>query len=104
MKEEFVQLERGLHKIRVSYFQGPREDVALVLHVGKANDIYNPFDMKDFQPLEILKEDQSINITGHGGVLFSTNDAELNRDAKIILNEIRQFFIESNLIQKIIIE
>ena len=104
MKEKFVQLERGLHKIRVSYFQGPREDVALVLHVGKANDIYNPFDMKDFQPLEILKEEQSINITGHGGVLFSINDAELNRDAKIILNEIRQFFIESNLIQKIIIE
>ena len=45
------ELKSGSHKIRVSYFQGPRDTVALVLSVARPNQ-YNLriFNMNDYLP------------------------------------------------------
>ena len=43
-------LTRGVHEIRVEYFQGPRFTVALVLAVGPPGEPWRVFDMKDFRP------------------------------------------------------
>ena len=43
-------LSRGVHSIRVSYFQGPRFTVALVLAVAGPGAGWRIFDMDDFPP------------------------------------------------------
>jgi hypothetical protein len=43
-------LSRGVHRIRVSYFQGPRFQVALVLQVGLPGEEYRLFSTDEFKP------------------------------------------------------
>ena len=43
-------LSRGVHKIRVSYFQGPRFTVALVLAIGAPGEAWRIFDTDEFPP------------------------------------------------------
>ena len=43
-------LTRGIHKLRVMYFQGPRFSVALVLSVSRPNENWHLFRTGDFQP------------------------------------------------------
>jgi hypothetical protein len=46
-----VDLSGGIHKIRVSYFQGPRFQIALVLKVaGPRQDTYRVFSTNEFKP------------------------------------------------------
>ena len=45
-----VELSAGLHDIRVSYFQGPRDTVALVLKVARPGAPWKIFNTNDFQP------------------------------------------------------
>jgi hypothetical protein len=50
-KFEKVKLKAGAHTIRVSYFQGPRHHVALVLRVaGPGDDDLHVFHADDFKP------------------------------------------------------
>jgi hypothetical protein len=43
-------LTRGVHEIKVAYFQGPRFTVALVLAVSPPGNRWRIFDMNDFKP------------------------------------------------------
>lgn len=43
-------LTRGVHEIKVEYFQGPRFTVALVLAVSLPGEPWRIFSMKDFKP------------------------------------------------------
>jgi hypothetical protein len=45
-----VKLSGGIHRIRVSYFQGPREDVALVLQVAGPGEAWRIFSTEEFKP------------------------------------------------------
>ncbi len=45
-----AELSTGLHDIRVSYFQGPRDTVALVLKVARPGAAWKVFNTNDFQP------------------------------------------------------
>jgi len=45
-----VVLEAGSHHIHVSYFQGPRDEVALVLEVAAPGEEFHVFDLRDFRP------------------------------------------------------
>jgi hypothetical protein len=46
-----TELSNGVHSIRISYFQGPRFMIALVLGVRKPGDPkWRVFDMKEFRP------------------------------------------------------
>jgi hypothetical protein len=69
--EGSARLSRGVHKIRVSYFQGPRTNVALVLSVAgpdstnwrifDANHFLPPPDPKDWVPGKITKIQKGAN-------------------------------------------
>jgi len=43
-------LGRGIHRIRVSYFQGPRYHVALILQIGRPGEGYRVFSTDEFKP------------------------------------------------------
>jgi len=45
-----VQLNRGIHHIQVSYFQGPRSQVALVLQVAGPGEELRIFSTDEFKP------------------------------------------------------
>ena len=45
-----VQLEGGVHRIRVSYFQGPRDCLALVLAIAGPGHQWRVFSTKEFKP------------------------------------------------------
>lgn len=49
-EEGSVTLSGGVHRIRVSYFQGPRFDVALVLRVAAAGEELRVFSTDEFKP------------------------------------------------------
>ena len=45
-----VSLDRGVHRIRVPYFQGPRFQVALVLQIAPPNEEPRVFSTDEFKP------------------------------------------------------
>jgi hypothetical protein len=45
-----VELSGGIHQIRVSYFQGPREEVALILQVAGPAERFRIFSTDEFKP------------------------------------------------------
>jgi hypothetical protein len=45
-----ARLDGGIHDIRVSYFQGPRFQVALALYVKPPGEEWRVFDMQEFKP------------------------------------------------------
>jgi len=45
-----VTLDSGIHAIRVSYFQGPRWQVALVLKVARRGEKFRVFSTDEFKP------------------------------------------------------
>ena len=49
-KKTRIELDRGAHSIRVSYFQGPRFSVALVLEVAGPGEKLHVFSMDEFRP------------------------------------------------------
>jgi hypothetical protein len=50
-KDGAAKLAKGVHRIRVSYFQGPRNQIALVLGVRKPSDSeWRVFNTKEFLP------------------------------------------------------
>jgi len=49
-REGLVKLARGVHTLRVPYFQGPRESVALVLEVAGEGESLRVFSMDEFTP------------------------------------------------------
>jgi hypothetical protein len=51
-----VNLKPGLHEMRVSYFQGPRQEVALMLDVVGPDGIQRPFNTQDFRPPPDLED------------------------------------------------
>ena len=49
-KEGRIPLAVGAHDIRVSYFQGPRDQVALVLEIAGPGEELRVFSMDEFRP------------------------------------------------------
>lgn len=45
-----IRLNRGVHRIRVSYFQGPRMQVALILRVAGPGEELRVFSTEEFKP------------------------------------------------------
>lgn len=54
MKRASVTLQPGKHSIRVSYFQGPRDTIALVLKVKAPDTGWRLFNTDDFRSLDSL--------------------------------------------------
>ena len=45
-----AELKRGVHTIRVSYFQGPRDELSLVLAVARPGERWRIFNTGQFEP------------------------------------------------------
>jgi hypothetical protein len=45
-----IKLKPGVHHVQVSYFQGPRYEVALMLNVARPGEEWRPFDLDKYLP------------------------------------------------------
>jgi outer membrane protein OmpA-like peptidoglycan-associated protein len=103
-KQEEVTLAAGIHEMRVQYFQGPREDVALVLEWGPDQENLRPLDFGALAPAVYRREGNRLRAEMSGGVLFATNSAELQPQALALLAEIQRTMIAPNPNARITVE
>ena len=89
-----VALAAGIHDVRVQYFQGPREDVALVLEWGTDAENLQPLDFGALAPAVFRRDGNRLRAEMSGGVLFATNSAELQPQALALLAEIKRTMID----------
>ena len=91
-----VTLAAGIHEVRVQYFQGPREEVALVLEWGPSADELRPLDFGALALAQFRREGNRLRAEMSGGVMFATNSAELQPQALALLAEIKRTMIDPN--------
>jgi outer membrane protein OmpA-like peptidoglycan-associated protein len=91
-----VELAAGIHDVRVQYFQGPREEVALILEWGPDAENLRPLDFAALAPAQFRREGNRLRAEMSGGVLFATNSAELQPQALSLLGEIKRTMIDPN--------
>jgi outer membrane protein OmpA-like peptidoglycan-associated protein len=89
-----VTLTAGLHDVRVQYFQGPREDIALVLEWGPNVEELRPLDFAALAPARYTRQGNRLHAEMSGGVLFATNSAELRPEAIALLAELKRTMID----------
>ena len=89
-------LAAGIHDVRVQYFQGPREEIALVLEWGPDADHLVPLDFGALAAAQFTREGNRLHAEMSGGVLFATNSAELRPEALAVLGEIKRTMIDPN--------
>ena len=99
-----VALTAGIHEVRVQYFQGPREDVALMLEWGPGADELRPLDFGALAPARFRREGNRLRAEMSGGVLFATNSAELQPQALALLAEIKRTMIDPHPGARITVE
>ena len=91
-----VELTAGIHDVRVSYFQGPREEIALVLEWGPDAESLRPLDFAALAPARFRREGNRLRAEMSGGVLFDPTSAELRREALSLLAELKRTMIDPN--------
>lgn len=91
-----VTLAAGMHDVRVQYFQGPREDIALVLEWGPNVEELRVLDFAALAPARFTREGKRLRAEMSGGVLFATNSAELRPEAIALLAELKRTMIDPN--------
>jgi outer membrane protein OmpA-like peptidoglycan-associated protein len=97
-------LAAGLHDVRVQYFQGPRDEVALVLEWGPNVNALRPLDFGAMAPAMYRREGNRLRAEMSGGVLFATNSAELQPAAVALLQEIQRTMIAPHAGARISVE
>ncbi len=97
-------LSKGIHKIEVQYFQGPREEVALKLTFKKkeATD-FLVFDLTQLYPISINETDELIDVSIGNEILFESNSYVLNSTSKQALSEIKRILIDKSSYKNITI-
>ena len=102
---KYIWLKKGLHKIEVQYFQGPRYSVALILRYRKFEDKnFQIFNLSKLYPISVNEKDSSIDISIGNEILFDFNSFELSEVAKRALKEIKRVIIDKTRLKSIIIE
>jgi outer membrane protein OmpA-like peptidoglycan-associated protein len=99
-----VTLTAGLHELRVPYFQGPREDIALVLEWGPSADELRVLDFASMAPASYTRQGNRLHAEMSGGVLFATNSADLRPEALALLAELKRTMIDPNPTGRITID
>jgi outer membrane protein OmpA-like peptidoglycan-associated protein len=87
-KQCSVDLTKGLHKMRLSYFQGPREMIALVMEVAREGESYHTFETKNFAPAQVSEDKGELNIEMAEAILFDFAKHNLKPEATEVLADI----------------
>lgn len=103
-KQTAVFFKKGIHKIEIQYFQGPRDYIALKLFVAKKGKGFKPFDTLEFFPGEITFEGNELKIELGSEILFGFNKSALKKEAQDVLLQVKEHFIDFLENPEIIVE
>lgn len=101
-----IYLNKGIHRMNVQYFQGPRYFIALrLLYKKEGDDNFQVFSYNDFKPVSIsdFSNEQDSKVDGisiemEGSILFDFDKAVLKQNAKLILKEIYYSFADNDTV------
>lgn len=104
-REATVSLTSGVHSIRVQYFQGPREQIALVLEVAPEGGEFKPF----IPPEMVLGESKAVasggvKLTLRDAILFDYDRSNLKPAAQAALADLKKTVIDLHPNGQIVIE
>lgn len=90
-----LHLDRGVHKIEVQYFQGPRFEVALQLTFKKRQSTdFLVFDLTQLYPVSIIETGNTIEVSISDEILFDFNSSSLGIPAKQALAEVKRLLLD----------
>lgn len=102
-KEGSAQLTRGVHSIRVPYFQGPRVELALVLEVARDGGTYQLFKTDNFAPAQVTQQGGQTKVTLGEAILFDFDKSNLKPGVDAVLAEVKSSVIDQKPNGKILI-
>ena len=97
-------LKRGVHKIRVQYFQGPRYEVALILMIAGPVGDFKPFSTVELASVKVIEDKEEVRIVMDAALLFAFNKHHLSDYARVALTEIKTLILDAYPDMPIIIE
>lgn len=90
-----VQLEKGIHDIKVEYFQGPKQKIALQLAYAKSmNQPFEAFNIAKYKLVVEVEKEEKIVLEIDNSVLFDFDSYQLKEEAKVILAEINDMYFK----------
>ena len=104
IRDTVLYLEKGIHKIRIQYFQGPRYGVALTLKMARIGEALKVFSTKELSPVKVVEEDKEVRIILYDSITFGFDEYILTDYAKIALGEIKSAIIDSYVGSQVIVE
>jgi len=105
-----IFLTEGIHRMNVQYFQGPRDQIALTLYYSTEKSKYlNVFNFNYFKPIKLIQKEEPTNkdvisLEIANSILFSYDAYALKDVAKLVLDEIVDFYLINNQEKSLIIE
>jgi outer membrane protein OmpA-like peptidoglycan-associated protein len=103
-QEVSVDLARGVHTIRLPYFQGPRMYIALVLQVAKGDADLHVFNSEAMAPARVTSKDGRIDVSIGDAILFDFNKSSLRPGVDAVLAEIKGAIIDQHPSGHIVVE
>jgi outer membrane protein OmpA-like peptidoglycan-associated protein len=104
-KDGEVNLGVGAHDVRVEYFQGPADQIALVLEMSAGEEPFRVLDTTRYAPAQISQSDaDSVRITVGESVLFDADKAQLKPQAERVLREIKTSIVDAGKFTAVNIE
>lgn len=83
-----IELEAGVHSLRVQYFQGPRAFVALKLEMAEGEAPFEPLDTAKDAVAEVARTSDKTRVTLDSGILFDLDSAKLKPGATRVLERL----------------
>ncbi len=102
-REGSIELTSGVHNIRLPYFQGPPNQIALVLEVARAGAGYQLFKTQNFAPAQVSQQNGQTKVTLGDAILFDFDKSDLKPDVDAVLKEVKASVIDPHPAAKIVI-
>jgi outer membrane protein OmpA-like peptidoglycan-associated protein len=102
-KEGTAEMVKGLHRIHVQYYQGPRFHIALVLEISETGDEYKVFRISDYMPAKVTTRGKQTEIVLGDELLFDFNKTDLNEGSKKVLDDIVRYYLKRDSYRMLVI-
>jgi outer membrane protein OmpA-like peptidoglycan-associated protein len=99
-----AELAQGLHTVRVSYFQGPRSQIALVLEMAESGGPLQVFDTRVAQPVTVSRAPGKLGVTIGEEMLFDPDRSELRPNGGAVIGRVRSDLVDPRPTARVIIE
>ena len=104
-KEGKATLSKGIHRIEVQYFQGPKYNVGLILKYKKPHyKKFYTFNLSKINDVKLDKKGKFTTVTFNNNFNYDSNNYELDEKSKFILEQLKKSNIDGKSIRSLTIK